>query len=169
MNNNWYGSVFRKLHLDYHQPPWMPGVAAQVTPELARQQAGMFRESGVEAVEFFAHDHHGYCFFPADPPGRPHPGLGMDYVGNMTSALKAEGLRTIAYLNVYTNVWLKYLLNSLGRRRSQTAYELAPRGSVTPVGPHLLRRHCLKLRRPLRAWSPAAEAASQFEPGISNP
>ena len=106
-NDNWYGSVFRKLHLDYHQPPWMPGVAAQVTPELARQQAGMFRESGVEAVEFFAHDHHGYCFFPADPPGRPHPGLGSDYVGNMTAALKAEGLRTIAYLNVYTNVWLK--------------------------------------------------------------
>lgn len=106
-NNNWYGSVFRKLHLDYHQPPWMPGVAAQVTPELARQQARMFRESGVEAVEIFAHDHHGYSFFPANPPGRSHPGLAQDYTGNMVAALKAEGLRTIAYLNVYTSVWLK--------------------------------------------------------------
>ena len=47
---NWYGSVFRKLHLDYHQPPWMPGVAAAVTPDVARQQARMFKESGVEAV-----------------------------------------------------------------------------------------------------------------------
>ena len=104
---NWYGSVFRKLHLDYHQPPWMPGVAAAVTPDVARQQARMFKESGVEAVEYFAHDHHGFCFFPAQPPGRSHPGLVQDYVGNMTSALKAEGLRTITYLNVYTNVWLK--------------------------------------------------------------
>lgn len=80
LNDNWYGSVFRKLHLDYHQPPWMPGVAAQVTPDLARQHARMFRESRVEAVEIFAHDHHGYCFFPADPPGRPHPGLAFDFM-----------------------------------------------------------------------------------------
>lgn len=104
---NWYQSTFRKLHLDYHQPPWMPAVAAAITPGVAQQQARMFRESGVEAVEIFVHDHHGHCFFPADGHGITHPGLAQNYVRHMVEALKAEGLRTIAYMNVFTNIHLK--------------------------------------------------------------
>jgi len=34
-----------------------------------------------------------------------------------------------------------YPLNNPGKRRSQTAYEPAFRGSATPVGPHLLKRY----------------------------
>lgn len=107
VDKNWYGSLVRKLHLDYHQPPWMRGVAAAVTPEVARQQARMIREAGVEAVEFFVHDHHGFCFFPAEPPGITHPGLVQDYTGHLAGALRAEGIRIMAYMNVYTNVSLK--------------------------------------------------------------
>jgi hypothetical protein len=33
--------------------------------------------------------------------------------------------------------WRKCPLNNPGRRRSQTAYELALRGSATPVPPHI--------------------------------
>lgn len=104
---NWYGSVFRKLHLDYHQPPWMTGVAAAVTPAVARQQARMIRDSGVEAVEVFVHDHYGHCFFLPAGVGLAHPGLEQDYVQHMLDALRAEGLRAMAYVNVYANAYLK--------------------------------------------------------------
>ena len=103
---NWYGTTTRKLHLDYHQPPWMTAVAETVTPEEARRQARMFRQAGVQAVEFFTHDHHGFCFFPTET-GFTHPGLVQDYTGHMVAALRDEGIRTIAYINVFTNVTLK--------------------------------------------------------------
>jgi hypothetical protein len=107
---NWYASTVRKLHLDYHQPGWMTGVAARLTPEEARRQARMFREAGVQAVEFFTYDHQGFCFFEkrADPPlGLTHPGLAQSYTDHLARALHDEGLRTIAYLNVYGNVHLR--------------------------------------------------------------
>lgn len=103
---NWYGETVRKLHLDYHQPPWMTGVAEAVTAAEARRQARLFRDAGVQAVEVFAHDHHGFCFFPTRV-GFAHPGLAQDYTGRMATALRAEGLRTIAYMNVFTNIRLK--------------------------------------------------------------
>jgi hypothetical protein len=37
------------LHLDYHQPPWMRGVAAALNEELADHQARTFRKAGVQA------------------------------------------------------------------------------------------------------------------------
>lgn len=107
---NWYASTFRKLHLDYHQPPWMNGVAETVTPEVARKQARMIREAGVQAVEFFTYDHHGFCFFQQQDGqtyGRTHPGLAQNYTEHMAHALHDEGLRTIAYINVYGNVHLR--------------------------------------------------------------
>jgi hypothetical protein len=108
---NWYGALTRKLHLDYHQPHWMRGVAESFTPEMARQQARMFKEAGVQLVEFFTYDHHGFCFFPPQngaSVGKTHPGLAQDYSGAMIEALRAEGIRTMAYINVYGNVHLSH-------------------------------------------------------------
>jgi hypothetical protein len=102
---NWMTNLYRMLHLDYHQPPWMRGVAAALNEELAGQQARAFREAGVQAVEIFAHDHYGQCFYPSNV-GITHPGLAADYTGLMARALKAEGIRVILYLNVFTSVHL---------------------------------------------------------------
>ena len=85
LESNWYGTAVRKLHLDYHVPEWMCRVAETITVEGARQQARMFREAGVEAVEFFAYDHHGFCLFSSQH-GINHPGLAQDYTGNMRAS-----------------------------------------------------------------------------------
>lgn len=106
--DSWYASLGRKLHLDYHEPAWMTGIAEGMTEEYARKQARMFREAGVQSVSFFMHDHHGYCFFPTER-GRPHPHLARDYVSTMTEALHAEGLKAVGYFCVFTNVFLKDL------------------------------------------------------------
>jgi hypothetical protein len=109
LTTNWYGSTLRKLHLDYHQPPWMTGVAEAFTPETARQQAMLFRDAGVQAVEFFTYDHHAFCFFASQAGvqvGKTHPGLTQSYTEHMANALHDEGIRTIAYINVYGNIHL---------------------------------------------------------------
>jgi Hypothetical glycosyl hydrolase 6/Beta-galactosidase trimerisation domain len=107
---NWYASTFRKLHLDYHQPPWMTGVAEAITPQEARRQARMFRDAGVQAVELFTYDHHGFCFFKSvdgKEYGRTHPGLAQSYTDHMVNAFRDEDIRTIAYINVYGNVHIR--------------------------------------------------------------
>jgi hypothetical protein len=109
VTTNWYGSTIRKLHLDYHQPPWMTGVAGDFTPDLARKQARLIRDAGVDAVEFFTYDHHGFNFFLPQPGvqvGKTHPGLANSYTEHLSKALHDEGLRTIAYINVYGNIHL---------------------------------------------------------------
>ena len=106
LKNAWYAQLPRKLHLDYHEPEWMTGIAEHMTPQQARQQARMFREAGVQSVSFFLHDHHGYCFFPSRL-GKPHPHLAQDYVGVMVEALHAEGIKAIGYFCVFTNIHLK--------------------------------------------------------------
>ena len=102
----WYTSLGRKLHLDYHEPEWMTGIAEKMTAEYARQQVRMLREAGAQSVSFFVHDHHGYCFFPTEH-GKPHPHLSRDYVKVMVEALHAEGLKAVGYFCVFTNVFLK--------------------------------------------------------------
>ena len=103
--DTWMGRRPRMLHLDYHQPPWMDGVAVAIDAAEAARQAAMFKAAGVEAVEIFAYDHHGQCYYPSEV-GVVHPGLAADYTGLMAAALKAAGLRTILYLNVFTSVHL---------------------------------------------------------------
>lgn len=128
LESNWYGTAVRKLHLDYHVPEWMCRVAETITVEGARQQARMFREAGVEAVEFFAYDHHGFCLFSSQH-GINHPGLAQDYTGNMAAALRGEGIRTISYVNVFGSF-------RLGERHPDWVVRL-PDGSRPSVGPML--------------------------------
>ncbi len=48
---NWMSSLYRMLHLDDHQPPWMPRVAEAIDNNEASRLARMFKEAGVQAVE----------------------------------------------------------------------------------------------------------------------
>ena len=103
--SSWYNTTFRKLHLDWHQPPWIhkPGIA--INRRTAREQAQMFKQAGVQAVEVFIYDHHGQAMFPSEVAVR-HPHLKVDYPGLMIEALKAENLRVIGYMNVFTSIHL---------------------------------------------------------------
>lgn len=105
---NWLETTFRKLHLDYHQPPWMERVADAFSIEEARSQALRFKSAGVEAVEFFAYDHYGHAFYPSEI-AIVHPNLCADYTGLMSEALKEQGIKTILYLNALTSVHLDML------------------------------------------------------------
>nr|WP_272915039.1 alpha-L-fucosidase [Paenibacillus dendrobii] len=94
----------------------MKNVAGAFTEEEARRQAAMFKQAGIQAVEFFAYDHYGHAFYPSRI-APVHPELQQDYTGLMAQALREEGIRTILYLNAFTSVhmaekhpeWLRVL------------------------------------------------------------
>ena len=104
--DSWYPNVFRKVHLDYHENPWIQGVAEAVTPDEARRQMKMMKDSGVEAIEFFSYDHFGATFYPSDVLPA-HPNLKNDYFGNMAKAAHEQGIKVIAYVNVFGSVYLR--------------------------------------------------------------
>lgn len=105
MTNNWYSKIFRKLHLDWHQPPWIKKPASAFNRKAARNQARMFRRAGIQAVEFFIYDHHGQAYFPSKI-GVRHPHWKVDYPGLMVEALHEQGLKAIGYMNVLTSIHL---------------------------------------------------------------
>lgn len=102
---DWYNTTYRKLHLDWHQPPWIQKPGSAINRRVARDQARMFKASGVQAVEVFIYDHHGQAMFPSRVAVR-HPHIKIDYPGIMIEALKAENLKVIGYLNVLTSIHL---------------------------------------------------------------
>jgi hypothetical protein len=85
----------------------------------------MFREAGVQAVEFFTYDHHAFAFFTPQNGGYSptHPGLAQSYTEHMARALHDEGIRTIAYINVYGNIHLS--------REHPDWYVRSPEGTLT--------------------------------------
>ncbi|TVY02974.1 beta-galactosidase trimerization domain-containing protein [Cohnella terricola] len=105
MTDNWMRDTYRKLHLDYHQPPWMGNVAGAFTKEEAQKQVALFQKAKIEAVSFFAYDHYGQAFYPSRI-APIHPGLKGDYTGLMTEALREAGLRVTLYLAALTSAHL---------------------------------------------------------------
>ncbi len=104
-HSNWYSTTYRKLHLDYHLPPWIQKPGEAITVQSARQQARMFKASGIQAVGVFVYDHYGQAFFPSKC-GICHPHFQIDYPSLMLDALRKEKIKTIAYLNVLTSIHL---------------------------------------------------------------
>lgn len=156
-NGQWYASLGRKLHLDYHEPEWMTGIAEGMTPEYTSQQVRMFREAGIQSVSFFLHDHHGYCFFPTEQ-GKPHPHLSRDYAKAMSETLHAEGLKAVGYFCVFTNVSLKdqhpdWLVTLPDGTKPSGAWLQYESSSPCPSSPYL-KEYVLPLLR---------EAVSRYE------
>ncbi|MES2308943.1 MAG: hypothetical protein V4507_08795 [Verrucomicrobiota bacterium] len=106
MNNpHWYHQTYRKLHLDWHQPPWIKKPGEFLTAKTAREQARMFKKTGIQAVEFFLYDHHGQAFFPSRR-GTRHPNFKSDYPRFMIDALQEQKIKSIGYMNVLTSIHL---------------------------------------------------------------
>src|SRR5437867_7140047 len=93
---NWYGELVRKHWLDWHLNDWVRDVARGVD---AGRQVELFVAAGIQAVGIFCKDHFGNCLYPTEI-GHRHPNLARDYVGEMSRALKAGGLKAIAYYSI---------------------------------------------------------------------
>lgn len=90
---NWYSQIVRKIHFDMHTPGEIENVGRDFDP---RGFARAIKEAGAEAVDFFSRDAYGWSYYPTTI-GTPHPHLTRDLFGDGSNALRAEGIKVIAY------------------------------------------------------------------------
>lgn len=93
----WLKNVYRQLHLDSHFETFN----TVYTNFDAKSAAQMYADSGAQMVSFFAKCWGGYSYYPTKI-GVVHPGLGKDYTGELTAALKKRGIRCIIYFMLGT-------------------------------------------------------------------
>ena len=80
---------YRQIHLDFHTSPVIPKVGADFDPV---EFTATLKKAGVESINIFAKCHHGMCYYPTKV-GKVHPGLKRDLLGEMITALHAEGIK----------------------------------------------------------------------------
>jgi hypothetical protein len=90
---NWYTDTLLKIHFDMHTPADVERVGAEFEPPAF---AAAIKATGCEAVCFFSRCTYGWAYYPSRI-GPPHPHLCRDLFGDGLAALKAEGVRVIAY------------------------------------------------------------------------
>ena len=93
---NWYSSTFNKIHFDMHTPESVQNVGRDFDPDAFARSV---KEAGAEAVCFFSRCAYGWSYYPTQV-GLPHPNLSRDLFGEGVAALKARGLRVLAYVAI---------------------------------------------------------------------
>ncbi len=91
--DGWFDTIYRQLHIDYEI-----GNYKEIFKNFdAEASAQIFEEAGFQTVCYFAKGGSGYSYYPTEI-GVVHPGLKIDFVGEMTKALKKRGIKCIIYV-----------------------------------------------------------------------
>lgn len=93
MSENWYVGTLCKIHYDMHTPEKVEGVGSGFDPEAFAEAV---QQAGAECVCFFSRCAYGWSYYPTEV-GLPHPHLERDLFGDGVKALKARGIRVLAY------------------------------------------------------------------------
>ncbi len=88
--------AYRQIHLDFHTSSAIPKVGADFDPA---EFTATLKKAGVQSINIFAKCHHGMCYYPTKV-GRVHPGLNRDLLGEMITALHAEGIQAPIYFPI---------------------------------------------------------------------
>jgi hypothetical protein len=110
---------WRKIHLDYHNTPFVGAVGHGFDPE---EFIGRLRLGHADSIVVFAKDMHGYFYFPSKR-GPVHPGLERDLLGEQVAACRKAGIAVYAYYCVtWDNVMALEHPEWLVFRRDRTTY-----------------------------------------------
>jgi hypothetical protein len=95
---NWLVQSRKRIFLDMHLPAWDgKGIAEALDP---RKTAAAIADAGADSAVIFAKCQYGN-FYTQVPGERLHPGLRTtDFLEETAAALRARGIRTIAYYSV---------------------------------------------------------------------
>lgn len=94
MKKDPFHGCYRHVHLDFHNSPYIPDLAANFD---AKALASRFKAAHVNSVNVFAKCVHGMGYYPSKIV-EPHPALaGRDLLGEMIEALHTEGIRAPIY------------------------------------------------------------------------
>jgi len=127
---------WRKIHLDFHNSQYMPGIGAAFN---ADEFGDRLARAHVDAIVVFAKDMHGYFYYPS-AFGPVHPHLSFDLLGQQVEACRRRGIKVYAY---YCVTWDNYLAEHhpewLVFKRDRTTY--LPRFDQTPAWTALCLSH----------------------------
>lgn len=93
--HHWADGLTRHCHIDSH----FGGFREVYRRFDADRAAAMVADAGFQTATFFAKCWAGYSYYPTRF-GVVHPGLACDFTGDFTRALKARGIRCLAYFNL---------------------------------------------------------------------
>ena len=89
--------MIRKIHLDFHTPPYVPDVACDSDPAAF---AGTLADARVTDIVIFAKDQYGLTYFPTRA-GTRHPNLRRpNLLGDLVQACASRGIRVQAYFTL---------------------------------------------------------------------
>jgi hypothetical protein len=95
---DWFASLGRNVHIDFHTPGW-----AKVGEKFRADEFGAtVKNANASAAVVFANDHHGFAYYPSKA-GVPHPKLDFDLLGAEVMALRERGIRVFAYFSANVN------------------------------------------------------------------
>ncbi len=85
---------YRQIHLDYHNSPRLPNLAADFD---AAQFARQLEEARVDSVNLFSKCVHGWSYHPTEIGGM-HPGLSFNLLRAQMDAVHGRGIKAPIYL-----------------------------------------------------------------------
>ena len=86
----------RHVHLDFHTSELIPGVGSAFN---SKQFAKALQLGRVNNITLFAKCHHSWCYFPTKV-GKPHPGLGIDLLGEQLKVCRKLGVKAPIYITL---------------------------------------------------------------------
>lgn len=95
---HWYNQTLRKVHILYVSPEWAKGQGDGFS---AQEYVEGLKTAGVDSVQLYGKDHHGYCYYQARQ-GRPYP---RDIFGELIPEVRRAGMRFIGYFSIGLDAW----------------------------------------------------------------
>jgi len=93
---DWYKTISRKIHGDFHTAGFIRGVGKDFNGD---EYAGTLERAGVNAICVFAKGHHGYAYFNTKV-GTRHPGLDFDLMGEQIKACHKRNIAVWIYYSI---------------------------------------------------------------------
>ena len=95
---NWYNDTLRKIHILYVSPAWAKNQGEYFSAE---EYVQGLQTAGVDLVQLYGKDHHGYCYYRARQ-GRAYP---RDLYAELIPAVRNAGMRFVGYFSVGLDAW----------------------------------------------------------------
>ena len=96
LSEDWYRTISRKIHGDFHTGGFIKGIGKNFDPD---EYARTLEENGINAIAIFAKGHHGYAYYNTKI-GTRHPGLDFDLMKAQIESCHKRGIAVWVYLSI---------------------------------------------------------------------
>ncbi len=93
---DWYKTISRKVHGDFHTGGFVKEVGSKFDPE---EYARTLRDNNINSICVFAKGHHGFAYYDTKI-GTRHPGLDFDLMKAQIDACHKYGIAVWVYLSI---------------------------------------------------------------------